>query len=365
MPVWMAARCESAQGRRGYASVVAAVPNPPFLQHLRDIAAGTKRLPDTLARNQHYVPSFLLARWATPQTRECKLFALTVASGEVAQRKPGEVALQKDLYTLDKHEKSVNLVIEAFLSVIEGYAADPIKRLGAVPAAISDDDRATIAFFIALQQGRTPTGLAQHRQVAHAAAEAQLHAFFRDKQRVAARYRETTNANATDDEIRAWAIEQIKAFKQGRRTIELPDEAPFQALLMSVSGVAAAVAQMDWTLLVGRSELVTSDRGLAMWDAHLPASRGNAWESSPAAEATVPIAPSACLKLTPGTGGFAVEEADAATVQALNKRTYGWAEQALFGTSDRAVRAVHHAAMTDPATVPLPRVPIIHKMRAT
>ena len=122
-------------------------------------------MPDAQARNQHYVPSFLLARWAMPQTRNGRLFSLTVASGDVIEGKPGKVALERDLYTLDKHEKSINLVIEAFLGVIEGHAAEPIKRLGTAPEAISDDDRATIAFFIALQQGRTPIGLAQHRQV--------------------------------------------------------------------------------------------------------------------------------------------------------------------------------------------------------
>jgi hypothetical protein len=58
---------------------VAALPDPPFLQHLRDIAEGKKRMPDAQARNQHYVPSFLLARWATPQTRDGRLFSLTVA----------------------------------------------------------------------------------------------------------------------------------------------------------------------------------------------------------------------------------------------------------------------------------------------
>ena len=322
-------------------------------------------MPDTQARNQHYVPSFLLARWATPQTRDGRLFSLMVASGDVTQRKPGKVALLRDLYTLDRFEKSVNLVIEAFLGVIEGYAADPIKRLGAAPAAICDDDRATIAFFLALQQGRTPTGLSQHRQVAQTAAEAALHSFFRDKAAVASRYREKINRNATDDEIRNWAIEQITAFKEGRQTIELPDEAPFQAMLMSVSSVAAVVAQMNWTLLVGNSEFVTSDRGLAMWDPQLRASRGNAWESSPAAETTVPVAPNACLKLTPGAGGFAMEHVDTATVGTINLRTYGWAEQAIFGTSDHAVRAVHQAATADPTTVPRPHLPVIHDVSAT
>jgi hypothetical protein len=229
-----------------YAPNVAAIPHPPFIQHLREMTSGAKKLPETQARKHHYVPSFLLARWAMPQARDGRLFSLEVSSGKVTQQKPGKVALKKDLYTLDRYAKTVDLAIEAFLSVIEGHASDPIKRPGAAPGALSDDDRATIAFFLALQQGRTPTGLGQHGQVAHAAteaslhavfrdkhaaAEASLHAVFRDKQAVAARYREKIDASASDDEIKAWAIEQIKAFRDGRATITLPDAAPFQAML--------------------------------------------------------------------------------------------------------------------------------------
>jgi Protein of unknown function (DUF4238) len=344
---------------------VATVPDPPFLQHLREIASGAKKLPDTQARKHHYVPSFLLASWATPQARDGRLFSLEVASGKVTQQKPGKVALEKDLYTLDGDAKTVDLAIEAFLSVIEGHAADPIKRLGTAPGTVSDDDRATIAFFLSLQQVRTPTGLGQHRQVAHAAAEASLHAFLRNKQVAAERYGEKINATASDDEIKAWAIEQIKAFGDGRATISLPDAAPFQAMLTSVSSVAAGVAQMDWTLLVASSEFITSDRGIAMWDPQLPASRGNAWESSPAAETTVPVAPSACLTLTPGTGAFAVRHVDAAAVDTINLRTYGWAEQTIFGTSEYVLRTVHQAATSDPRRVPRPRVPVMHKVSAT
>lgn len=222
-----------------------------------------------------------------------------------------------------------------------------------------------MTFFLALQQGRTPTGLGQHRQVAHAAAEASLHDFFCDKQAVAARYRKKINASASDDEITAWAIEQIKAFRDGRATVTLPDTAPFQAMLTSVSGVAAGVAQMDWTVLVASSEFITSDRGLAMWDAELPASRGNAWESSPAAETTVPVSPNACLTLTPGAGAFSVRQVDATTVDAINLRTYGWAEKMVVGTSERVLRTVHQAATSDPTRVSRPRVPVIHKVSAT
>lgn len=338
---------------------MAADAEPLFVRHLLEIAEGKKSLPVAAARKQHYVPSFLLARWATPQNRDGALCALTVGTGDVAKRKPGKVALQKDLYTLDKGTESINLVIEAFLGIVERHAAHAIKRVAAAPQTVSDNDRWTIAYFLAIQQGRTPPGLEQHRSVARAAAEQALHAFFKDKAAVARHYREKVNPAADMAEIRAFAISEIRAFQDGKRTIELPEEAPFQAMLMTVGQNALVVVQMQWALLTAGEEFIANDRGLAMWDQNLPETGGNAWMSSPQAETTVPVGPTACLKITPGRESFKVEPADAALVAEINLRTYGWADTAIFGTNEQALRDVHAEAQTHPTSVPRPVVPVI------
>ena len=110
-------------------------------------------------------------------------------------------------------------------------------------------------------------------------------------------------AAAGDEEIRAFA----EAQKQGMPDdglVQTTPEAPFQSLAASVSGIAMTVAGLDWTVLTSDQEFIANDRGLAMWDPHLPESRGNMWASSPAAETTVPIAPNVCLRLTPGGSGY-------------------------------------------------------------
>src|SRR4051794_20383539 len=108
---------------------MAAHHEPPFIQEFRDIAEGSKPMPTTDARKQHYVPSFVLARWATPQTRRPPLGPPAVPTGNAATRQPGKVALEKDSYTIDKPAASVNLVFEAFLAIVEKHTLDPIKRL--------------------------------------------------------------------------------------------------------------------------------------------------------------------------------------------------------------------------------------------
>lgn len=68
--------------------------------------------------------------------------------------------------------------------------------------------------------------------------------------------------------------------------------------------VAYSLALLDLTLLDSAGgEFITNDRGLAMRDPDLCPGQGHAWESSPPSETTSPVAPNACIKLTPVTRG--------------------------------------------------------------
>ncbi len=101
-----------------------------------------------------------------------------------------------------------------------------------------------------------------------------------------------------------------------------------------------------------------SDRALTMYD---PQPRfpwtGNAWESSRYAQAAMPVAPHVCLLMTPGTERFLVRQASQKEVEAINLRSYGWAEQSIFGSSEEVLKDVCKAATASPESVPKPRLP--------
>ena len=338
-------------------------PEPDFVRHLRELVEAGAPLPQTDARRHHYVPSFLLARWATPQKREGELTALTAATGSTDSTKPDKVAFVRELYSLTGKDGVLDRKIETFMSVIEQYAADPIKRLGEAPQRISEEDRWTVAFFLALQQGRTPHGLELHRRFIEFAAREWLRrrrAWYSDFNAVTGVYRQKRNAAAGDEEIRAYAETQKRSMPDPDGPMKTIPEAAFQSLSLNVSQIALTVAALDWTVLTTDEEFIENDRGMAMWDPNLPATRGNMWESSATAETTVPLAPGACLKLTPGGSRYAVASADAATVDAINLRTYGWAAEKIFGTTTSVVAGVHAKAQANPESVPAPVAPKIH-----
>jgi hypothetical protein len=68
------------------------VDEPRFIMRLREIAEGKQQMPAVQARRHHYVPSFLLARWSTPQKRAGRFFELLVATGQVNVTRPDKTA---------------------------------------------------------------------------------------------------------------------------------------------------------------------------------------------------------------------------------------------------------------------------------
>lgn len=206
--------------------------------------------------------------------------------------------------------------------------------------------------------------LADHERLTVAAAKEFLRARLArldDFEAGAAAHRRHINPDASDEEIRAFTEVQKQAMLDPDEPVQPAAGAAFQSLALNLSQIALTVAALDWTLLTSDEEFIENDRGLAMWDPNLLGTRGNMWKSSATAETTVPLAPNVCLKLTPGDSGYAVVPADAATVNTINLRSYGWAAEKIFGTSTRVIRDIHAKAGADPTSIPAPLAPRIHE----
>src|ERR1700721_2779820 len=94
----------------------------PLVSHPREIAEGERAFPSTTARRHHFVPSFALARFATPPKREGVLFAMDTASGKPDKTTPDHSAFVEELYSQET-EAGTDRWLEAFLAVVENYAA--------------------------------------------------------------------------------------------------------------------------------------------------------------------------------------------------------------------------------------------------
>ena len=125
-------------------------------------------------------------------------------------------------------------------------------------------------------------------------------------------------------------------------------------MLRLVSPIAAEVAAMAWTLIEAPQGGPSPTTMGGDVEPEPSDAAGKRVGESSQAETTVPVGPKVCLNLTPDVESFAVESGTRQTVDAINLRTYGLADQAIFGRTERVVEEVHRAAQGDPTPVPRP-----------
>ena len=325
---------------------------------LREIAEGTRACPETTARRHHFVPAFSLARFAEPAgERKGRLFQLDVASGKPQRTSPDDAAFEIDLYTYGFGEERVNRM-EAFLSIVEIHSARALARLRDDPAGLTPQDRATISYFLVLQESRTPAGLARSQRLQRASMEMINAVDLATAAGFRAEYQRRIGDDKTDDEIEAVRLTMKAQLEEGRVDYQHPKGMSIKLILGGAHEIAELVYGLDWVLLQAEdAEFVTSDRPISMAD---PSPRhswtGNGWISSPNAINFYPLSPHQGLLIHQGDEcGWSVATSGPKQVRRLNLQTYGWAERRIFGRTQQVVTEVRAQAKRYPNEVVRPR----------
>jgi Protein of unknown function (DUF4238) len=263
------------------------------------------------------------------------------------------------LYTATDEDGRASNRHEGYLAFVETHAAPALRRLISDPASLSPGDRATIAFFVALQTMRTPVAAEQVTAIANAALKTASSEFFSDRQAFADRYRERFDNGATEAEIERFRQKTLDQIRDGQVRLNGRDGAAFAAGFQHAAKNAPMLVAFHWTLLRASSGgLIASDRGYAIHDPNPPypwASQGLL--SSESTEVTVPLTDMNCLLMrpVPGDCGLAVLEISADEIEILNLRTYGWADKHVFAKTQATLESVRVASRRRPARVIRPR----------
>jgi hypothetical protein len=238
----------------------------PLLKELERIAAsGDSSAFESEAKRQHFIPRFHLARFTRERDGRDYLFQLDVRTGRPQRIQPEQAASRRYFYAVLDDDGVRNNRIEGFLALAERHAAPAFERLLARPGRLNDSDRATIAFFLALLDARTPGGTERGADLADTTMRMLFASTFSDAPTFAKKYREFFDDDS-DEAIEAFRQRTLEMLKTGEVGYSNPRAAALQ-LTFSVSGdVAAAIFDLHWTLLKGDGGFVTSDRGLAMFD---------------------------------------------------------------------------------------------------
>lgn len=333
-------------------------PEGPLVRHLIEIGNGSRPVPTTPARRHHFVPSFSLARFAKPRKRDGTLAQLDTANGQPGKTTPDESAYVEELYSQDT-EDGPDRTLEAFLAVVENYAAPAIGRLLERPLDLTPKDRQTISYYLAFQYQRTPVVIEHTMATAQVTMEMLLSVHFADKLAFRSEYREKFDSSASDEEIEALREKTRNALRDGEVAFPDPKVRALQLLLGSTDHVAEAIYNLQWVVLRTTGDpFVTSDRAIAMHDSTPKFSwSGHALQSSPSAETSFPLDPQFTLLLHRGPTSVTTADVDSDAVCELNLRTYGWATRLIFGESQATVQRVRRQAKRRPSLVIEPRTP--------
>jgi hypothetical protein len=338
----------------------AAFDEGPFGQELIQIELGLKSWPSTSAKRHHFIPRFLLSRFANPDER---LVQLDKRSGAPQAISAKRAASRHHFYTFEDDEGQKSSIIEVIFAMVEDHAAPALERLEKEGRA-SDIDRATIALFLAFLWARTPAARERAETLAKETAAGLMASKMNDRKEFMELLRKR---EADDEEFRMTPSEAEKLRKDtlamlqdGSLSLVDPDGGRTTSLLIEIAHDTSMLmcGAMEWTLMRAHgAEFVTSDRGAASFD---PTPQ-HPWSShtiysSPNAETFFPISSDYCLVVSPGEPGLRTLDANRATVMETNLRVYGWADRYIYGRNQEAVTAVRRALKKKPhlAAAPLP-----------
>jgi hypothetical protein len=247
--------------------------------------------------------------------------------------RPEEAASRQRFYAVESDESPKDNRIEDFLSLVEGYAADPIRTLLERPRELSEADRTTIALMLALQERRTPFGIDEAGNAVEQFGREYMAALARDPRAFAETWRQVAPDRDSPADIETARLEVLSIATEERLHLENQRE---QGLLMMMDGWLATAEVLDlmhWHLLrpAPDTEFIQNDQGVARLDA-------STW--------LFPLAPDACLLVCEGPRALSIHGSTPQGTIDANLGIYGWAERFIFGRSRQALIDTH-AAVTD------------------
>jgi len=335
--------------------------SPLFVELLRLFESGDLEGLESSAKRQHFVPRFLLAHFATDRDGKELLFQLDVESGEAREVETRSAASKRYFYaSLDEQGVRSNRM-EGLLSLVEGHAAEALQRLLADPPGLALPDRATLSFFFALQDARTPAAAERMAAISDTTMRLLLANQFTDTEAFTEAYIELFG-EASEETIEEFRLDVLRRLDDGSVGFANEREMALNAGLGLSVQLATTIFALDWRLLTKEHAFVGSDRGLAMHDPDPPYPfSAQSWRSSHAAQTTIPLSSDAVLLLWPLSFGTDVQEVEGEGARCLNLRTLGWAAGYIYGKSEELVRSVYEAARANPDGVvrPKPRMQIL------
>lgn len=332
----------------------------PLFDHIQDIAEGRRSDPQADAKFQHYVPQLHLRGFSpNPRpARNARIWQLDKEQGLTSQRRVARTGGETRFNRVLGPDNESTDILEAWFGLVETHAAPSLERLIRTRTAPSLADRLTISFYLALQEARTPHGLAAITTLSDMVLDTHLGVWTRNPNSFA-----ELVADAGLDE-HPDVIEEARGLMRRPGSVKMkPADARTEAFRVAFESAADrsdVIVPMEWSLLQSDEALLVGDHPITHHDAEVPDHpwREPGWLSTLTSETVIPLTTHLALKMVPRTRGgkrrLDVVQLRSADAHVLNLRTYGWATRFVFAEDENTLLRVKAAAEAAPHAVPRP-----------
>lgn len=301
----------------------------------------------------HIVPRFHLGRFAMPPGRNGFIYLIEKGRGRNERVHVKRACTAEDFYIVEDKAGNETAVLEDMLQKIESYCALRIDRLVDTGAKPSDNDRLTLAHYVVLTHMRTP------RMREHLRWMADTWTLNRFRSTLEAdppwqRMRAAVYTDLSDEEAEALRRKMVRHIDEGNLEVEFLQRYYVVQTMEYLTGQAYMAAEMSWQVMRAPTgtEFVIGDHAVSMYDPALAAGpHGNAMASSPYAQTVLPLDRRVAVRLSFDDDKWVDEEVAPELVEEINVRTYAWAVNEVYGSSQERVVGVRELARKKPKLI--------------
>lgn len=277
--------------------------------------------------NQHFIPRCYQKAWcdeSCPPLHEPYVWLFDKETKESQNKAPGNILLEKDMYTITGVEGTRDLAIEDGLAQLEGkFAAIRNMKLNR-HRELNNEEWVYLCAFIAAMHARTPT-MREHQR-SQWSGPLEIMDDIAEKMKTATveqkRSMSRISNSGSSDKNPSLTHEQVRA---------LVEEPLQHSVFPMIKAETPLLAKLQCTIFTTESSpgFITTDHPVVWFDpeAHLrPPMYRDVGIMHPTIEITMPLSPKQCIVLHRRTAGGYLEVSDDVVVQ-INRRNIHYADK--------------------------------------
>jgi hypothetical protein len=304
-------------------------------------------------KRQHYVPKFILRRFAIdPADRRSLIFKLEKSTGRPSRVNPANELVIGHYYRIVLGDGTVMNEADDALDRIETMAAEVVVKLADPAYTMNPDDALRLTLFIVSLRNRTPQAREALREFDERAAELELEVRLSNREQ----YHEMMGKGRSEQDVEEERLESLDDLKFGRLGVASTPEREVALMFMGLPEVTETLlATMGWRCLrippSSKASFVLSDHPVAHYDpTPKTPETGASFQSSPGSLTWVPLDPRFGVLLSQeGPRTWDSIDLSDDDVDEINLLAYAWTRDAIYGPSQEAVTRLRRVARQKPA----------------